>query len=181
MKRALRMALLVFVFYILQTSVFTSLRISTIQPDVMSVMLVCLTVYTGHYGAFCAGAFTGILMDTFVGQVTALYVVLYPIMAIGAVRSRMLLERIRMRMFKGRFLKSARRIETMIVCLIIVAFREGIFATYMFLNGVDLMYTHALRIIGCAVYSAILTIPGDWLVRRLLYGKPKEEKDERVQ
>lgn len=183
MKRTLRMALTVFVFYILQTSVFTTLRIPVTQPDVMAVMLACLTMYTGHYGGFCAGAFTGILMDTFVGQVMALYIVLYPLMGISAVQIRVILENIRERIFKDHFRKSAHWAETVVVCLVIVLFREFIFVIYMFLNGVEVTYMHVLRILTCAAYSAVLTVPGDWLVRRLLYGKPgaREAADESAQ
>ena len=181
MKRTLKMALMVLVFYILQTSVFTTLRVSMIQPDLMAVMLACLTVYTGYYGGFCAGAMAGILMDTFVGHVMALQIVLYTLMGIGGVQIRVILENIREHFFKDRFRKHAHWVETVIVCLIIVIVREGTFLMYMFLNGVDVTYIHFLRIATCAVYSAVLTIPGDWMVRRLLYGKPKAEDDERVQ
>ena len=178
MKRALRMALVVFVFYLLQTSVFTSLRIDTIQPYLMAVMLACLTTYTGQYGAFCAGAVSGLLIDTFVGHVMALYIVLYPLMGVAAAQLRFVLDRFARNLFKKRFRSGRRFAEAMVICLVIVFFREAIFLTYMFLNGVDVTYLHALRVLTCMIYSAILVIPGDWLVKRLLYGKPKRNNEE---
>lgn len=178
MKRALRMALVVFVFYILQTSVFTSLRIDTIQPDIMAVMLACLTAYTGPYGTFCAGAVTGLLMDTFVGHVMALYIVLYPLMGVAAAQLRLMLDRFAARIFKKHFRSGRHYAEAGIVCAVIVLFREAIFITYMFLNGMEVSYLHVLRALTCVIYSMVLVIPGDWLVKRLLHGKPKRHTDE---
>lgn len=178
MKRALRMALVVFVFYILQTSVFTSLRLSTTQPDVMSVMLACLTAYTGYYGAFCAGAMTGLMMDTFVGHIVGLYIVLYPLMAFAAVPLRERMDPLVRRIFRKRLKFGRKYVKSLILCLLMVAFREAIFTIYMFLNGVDLNYTHLLRGVSCVLFSIALVIPCDWLVKRLLLGKPKRPEEE---
>lgn len=173
MKRALRMALVVFVFYILQTSVFTSFRISSIQPDMLAVMLSCITAFTGTYGAFCAGCVSGILLDTFVGHVMGLYIVLYPLMGFSAAKMRVGFEGIAEKILKKHLKHWQRYLIHFVICLIIVALREVIFVTYMFLNGVDITYGHVLRVLTCMIYSAVMTVPADWLIHTMLYGRKK--------
>jgi rod shape-determining protein MreD len=177
MKRALRMALTVLVFYVLQTSVFTSLRVSVIQPDMMAVLLACLSAYTGTYGTFCAGAVSGLLLDTFVGHVMGLYVVLYPLMGYVCAKIRGRTNRMVEVLFRRHWKAGRHLIVHMLICLLIVAFRETIFVTYMFLNGVDVTYLHVFRIVACMLASALMTIPADWLVRRLLQGKKRTQAE----
>lgn len=178
MKRAVRMALVVFISFILQTSVFTSSRISMIQPDVLAVMLSCLSAHTGTYGGFCAGAASGLLMDTTVGQVLALYVVLYPLMGYISAKIRPALDRVAEKIFKKRFLAWRRLFGNLFICLLLVSMRETVFMTYMFLNGVEVTSMHIWRIVQCLLYSMVLTIPADFIIDRFLNGRKIRVEDE---
>lgn len=162
------MALTVFVFYLLHTSVFTTLRLSVTQPDMLAVMLACISCYTGTFGGFCAGAVSGILLDAMVGNVMGLYIVLYPLMGYGAAKMRSALNVLARKLFRKRLKAWRRLIVSMVICLLIVALRETIFVTYMFLNGVELGFSHVLRVLTCMFYSAVMILPSDWLIRRLL-------------
>ena len=59
MSKFLRMTAVVYLSYIIQTSVFRYLAIANVQPDILACALAALVFYGGTYEGFCAGAAFG--------------------------------------------------------------------------------------------------------------------------
>lgn len=177
MKRIGKLFIVVFVAFILQTSVFTKLRMSSTQPDILSVMLACLSAFTGTYGSFCAGSISGLLMNASVGHVMALYIVLYPLMGYGSAKMRPAFTFVFKRLLKGKIAFTLKYVVNIVICILIVALRESVFVVYMFLNGVEISYLHIIRVLQCIVYSAVLTIPAYLIIQRFLSSKNVKSED----
>ena len=159
MAKFIRMAAVTYLAYILQTTAFRYIPIAGIEPDVLAAALAALVYYGGTYEGFCVGAVFGLLMDTAVGQVAGLYLVLYPLMGYVAAR-----------MYKGiapRFIEAASQkhrtgrklLLSIVICISITAIREVVFLVYTYLNGVDLTMRHVGRVLLCLAYSGVVVLP----------------------
>ena len=76
-----------------QTNLSQYIRIAGVAPDLLIVVLVVLTSYTGAYGGFCTGALTSMLYDASVGYVLAINMVSYTFIGWAAPMLRVFLNR----------------------------------------------------------------------------------------
>ncbi|WP_102411511.1 rod shape-determining protein MreD [Beduinella massiliensis] len=158
MSKFLRMTAVVYLSYIIQTSVFRYLAIANVQPDILACALAALVFYGGTYEGFCAGAAFGLLMDTAVGQVAGLYMILYPLMGYVAARMRMGFEPMLVEKAAPKRRAGRKLLLSIVICMAITLMRESVFMIYTYLNGVDLTMRHAGRVLLCTVYSGVVCV-----------------------
>ena len=79
LKKGGKALLLTVLAYLLQVCVMQHLAIGGIIPSMLFAMLAILIVSCGKKYAFCASCITGMLMESMVSNVAALYVIAYPV------------------------------------------------------------------------------------------------------
>ncbi len=83
MKRGIVTAVLVFVCFILQTSVFELIKLAGIVPNILLILISSVAVMRGQKPRMIVGFFCGLLMDIFYGSTIGGFAFLY--MAFGFV------------------------------------------------------------------------------------------------
>lgn len=158
MSKFLRMAAAVYISFIIQTSVFKYFAIANVQPDILACAIAGLVFFGGTYEGFCVGAVFGLLMDTAVGQVAGLYMILYPLMGYIAARMRMGLEPVMIEKAAPKRRAGRKVLLSIVICMAVTSLREVVFMVYTYLNGVDLTMRHVARVILCVVYTGAVGI-----------------------
>lgn len=65
MKRGIVTAVLVFICFILQTSVFELIKLAGITPNILLILISSVAVMRGQKPGMIVGFFSGLLMDIF--------------------------------------------------------------------------------------------------------------------
>lgn len=162
MSKALRLVFVAIIACLCQTNLVQYIRIAGIAPDMLSVFLVLITSYTGAYGGFCTGALTAMLYDASVGYVLALNLVGYTFIGWAAPMLRGVLDD------KLRKLKHKSFLVMMLICFFLTLLREVLYIGYLFLIGSEQSAVTVARALLCSAYSALLILPGVWLLRRIM-------------
>lgn len=68
MKRGIVTAVLVFICFILQTSVFELIKLAGITPNILLILISSVAVMRGQKPGMIVGFFCGLLMDIFTVQ-----------------------------------------------------------------------------------------------------------------
>ena len=68
MKRGIVTAVLVFICFILQTSVFELIKLAGIAPNILLIFISSIAVMRGQKPGMIVGFFSGLLMDIFYGS-----------------------------------------------------------------------------------------------------------------
>ncbi len=76
-RRIIVMAIIIFVCFILQNTVFTAFSIAGISPNLLIVITASVGFMRGHKEGMIVGFFCGILMDIFFGNVLGFYAIIY--------------------------------------------------------------------------------------------------------
>lgn len=77
MKRTVVMALLIFVCFLLQCTVFPSLAFGGIVPNLLIVLTASFGFMRGERSGLFIGFFSGLFIDVFFGEVIGFYALLY--------------------------------------------------------------------------------------------------------
>ena len=77
MIRTITMTLLILITFILQSTVFQSLSIASIAPNLMLILTVSLGFMRGKKEGILVGFFCGILIDIFYGNLLGFYALIY--------------------------------------------------------------------------------------------------------
>ena len=72
MKRGIVTAVLVFICFILQTSVFELIKLAGITPNILLILISSVAVMRGQKPGMIVGFFCGLLMDIFYGSTIVL-------------------------------------------------------------------------------------------------------------
>lgn len=173
MSRAIRIVITVFLACICQTDLVKYIRIATVAPDMLTVFLVLLTGYTGAYGGFCAGSLLAMLYDASVGYVLAINLVSYTFIGWAAPMLRRAMN------VKLRKMKHKSYLEMMLICFFLTLMREIVYIGYLFLIGAEQSAVTILRALLCAAYSAVMILPGSFVVKKIISIHPfKKKKSE---
>lgn len=177
MSRALRLLLAAVVACVLQTTLVQYIRIAGVAPDLMIVMLVLLTSYTGAYGGFCTGSVMALLYDASVGYVLAINLISYTFIGYIAPLMRRFFDE------KMRKLKHKSDLVMTLICFILVLMREVLYIGYLFLIGSEQSLVTIMRALLCAGYSALLVTPGMFLIRPLMtkHIRKRRKKDDLIE
>ena len=153
--RILVTALIIFVNFILQTTLFPLLSVRGIFPNTALIIVTSYALLRGSKEGAIAGGFTGLLMDIFFNTMIGFYTLLY--LAIG--------------LLFGRSQKSFYRenyILPIIFCAIsTVLYQAVLYATGFVFRGEGNLVHFLFSVLGPElVYMAVVTI----LVYRILFG-----------
>lgn len=77
MKRKITLAILILVCFLLQSTVFTALKVASVVPNLLLILTVSFGFMQGKKEGLFAGFFCGLLIDLFYGDVLGLYALLY--------------------------------------------------------------------------------------------------------
>lgn len=162
MSRALKLILAAVIACVMQTNLVGYIRLAGVAPDLMIVVLVLLTSYTGSYGGFCTGSVMALLYDASVGYVLAINLIAYAFIGYFAPLMRKTLDE------KMKKLKHKSDFVMTIICFFLTLMREILYIGYLFLIGSEQSMMTVVRAVLCAGYTALLITPGDFLMRPLM-------------
>lgn len=145
-----------------QTNLSQYIRIAGVAPDLLIVVLVVLTSYTGAYGGFCTGALTAMLYDASVGYVLAINMVAYTFIGWAAPMLRAFLN------LKLKKLKHKSVLVMMLICFFLTLMREVLYIGYLFLIGSEQSLITLVRALLCSGYSALMILPGTYLMSKFM-------------
>lgn len=167
MSKVLKLCFVAILACVCQTNLSQVIRIAGVAPDLLIVFLVLLTSYTGVYGGFCTGALTAMLYDASVGYVLAINLVAYTFIGWAAPMLRGFLNT------KLRKLKHKSILVMMLICFFLTLMREVLYIGYLFLIGSEQSMMTLVRALLCSGYSALLILPGSYVVARIMRWKPR--------
>lgn len=167
MSKVLKLGFVAILACVCQTNLSQVIRIAGVAPDLLIVFLVLLTSYTGAYGGFCTGALTAMLYDASVGYVLAINLVAYTFIGWAAPMLRGFLNT------KLRKLKHKSILVMMLICFFLTLMREVLYIGYLFLIGSEQSMMTLVRALLCSGYSALLILPGSYVVARIMRWKPR--------
>lgn len=153
--RILLTSIIVFVNFILQTTLLHYLSIGGIMPNTALIIVVSYALLRGYKEGAVVGFFSGLLHDIFFGTSIGYYALLYLLAGLLAGRNQ-----------KDFYRENY--ILPVIICSLAAVIYEGIiFFTGFFLQGETNVLYFLFRIaLPEAVYTAVFTIP----IYRLLFG-----------
>ena len=167
MSKVLKLCFVAILACVCQTNLSQVIRIAGVAPDLLIVFLVLLTSYTGAYGGFCTGALTAMLYDASVGYVLAINLVAYTFIGWAAPMLRGFLNT------KLRKLKHKSILVMMLICFFLTLMREVLYIGYLFLIGSEQSLMTLVRALLCCGYSALLILPGSFVLARIMRWKPR--------
>ncbi|MBQ7887792.1 MAG: rod shape-determining protein MreD [Clostridia bacterium] len=162
MSMLIKLCLSAILACVCQTNLSQYIRIAGVAPDMLIVILVALTSYTGAYGGFCTGALTAMLYDASVGYVLAINMVAYTFIGWAAPMLRGFLNR------KLKKLKHKSVLVMMLICFFLTLMREVLYIGYLFLIGSEQSLITLVRALLCSGYSALMILPGSYLVSKVM-------------
>lgn len=77
MKRKITLAILIFVCFLLQTTVFRSLEMGQVAPNLLIILTISFGFMQGKKEGLMVGFFSGLLIDIFHGDILGFYAMLY--------------------------------------------------------------------------------------------------------
>ena len=77
MRRKIVLAVLILVTFILQTTIFQTLSIASISPNLLLILTVSFGFMRGKREGLFVGFFCGLLIDIFYGNMVGFYALLY--------------------------------------------------------------------------------------------------------
>ena len=164
MSRALKLVFAAVFACICQTNLVQYIRFAGVAPDMLIVFLVLLTSYTGPYGGFCTGCVLAMLYDASIGYVLAINLVAYPFIGWAAPQIRhFLYQKKLMKMMKHKSF-----LVMMLICFCMTLAREVLYIGYLFLIGSEQSLITLIRAILCSGYSALMIIPGFFMLRKIM-------------
>ena len=182
--RQVKLFLLLLIGYLLQVCVMPYCKVGTITPSMIVACIAVVTVGYGRLRAFWAGAFFGILTETFLASVPMMYLMLYPVVALlcsvaCADKTANRLQYERSIGLPGRNINPLLRT---VVCAILNALCiEVVNLVYAYLRGAVLTGTAVGRAAMCIITTALLTALVMVPMRRFLgFRKPVEKSPEEV-
>ena len=187
-RRLLKVALLVLLFYLVQTSVVPHLMFRGIIPNLLMVCIAIMTVSLGKKYAFASGATIGILLESMLPDMRLFNLLIYPSLALICAQVfadmselKRELKRIRLAQRQAdtrkanvelgyrqrRFRISLRRntandldphLRIFMNTLMLTALYEGVMLIYVMLTGVPFTFAHLVRVFYTLAYTAVFTL-----------------------
>jgi len=166
LSKAIRLFALSIIGCVLQTNVAHHIQFAGVTPDLLIALIAALTSFTSMSGCFCTAALMIMFYDASVGYVMALNPVAYAIVAVAASWLRSVMD---LRLKK---LKHKSFLIIVLICFMLVLGREAAYIAYLYLIGAEMGFMTVVRMILCAGYTALLSIPCIFLIRAVLNWHP---------
>ena len=77
MRRKITVFIIIAVCYLLQSTLFRTLSLASISPNLMIVVVSAFGFMRGKKEGMWIGFFTGLLLDVFIGSIIGFYALLY--------------------------------------------------------------------------------------------------------
>ena len=187
LKKGGKALLLTVLAYLIQACVMQHLAIGTVTGSMLFTMLAILTVSCGKKYAFCASCLIGMLMESMLSNVAALYVVAYPVITMLCAqyfadmtdRQR---ERRRMmsqgrRHYRESDLPAHLRIPLCAMLMDLIL--NIVLCAYLYLTGVDITMLHVGRVLAGVLYTGALAVIVMGPVRYFLGMYPHRRKRDK--
>ena len=204
LKRALKALIVTLLAYLFQVCAMKYLTFQGIHGSVVFAALSVIIVSCGKKYAFCASCLIGMLMESMVSSVPALYVIAYPAITMFAAQSfadmsdrqlerrRVIIESRNVRVSEGkgkehwweRFMLRYRDsdlppVVRIPLCAALMDFlMNAVLAVYMYLIGEELGLVHLWRILVSMIYTLalalILMVPLRYVLGMYRKRKPRE-------
>lgn len=182
-KKGLKVLLLTLAAYLIQACAMQYLSVSGVTGSVLFAWLSILTVSYGKKYGFCASCIIGILMECMLSNVEALYVIAYPVITMMGAQlfadmSDRQRERRRMMNTTGKIRETDLPAFIRIPCYAaLMDFILGVvLCAYMYLIGVDIAFSHAVRVLFSCIYTSALALVTMVPLRMFLGMYPKRGK-----
>ncbi len=166
MSKTLRLLTASVLTVVVQTTLVQYIRIMGVVPDMMIALLTAVTTYCGPYGGFCVAAVMALFYDASVGYVMAINLVSYVLVGVLA---PMLRRQLNKNLHIPRF---GNALILMIIGFLMTISREMVDIGYLFIIGSDMGLTTILRALLCSAYTAVMTLPVSFLLKRLMGWHP---------
>ncbi|MDR0897697.1 MAG: hypothetical protein LBN04_07555 [Oscillospiraceae bacterium] len=158
MRRLVRVALLVVLAFLIQSTVLPYLKVGGVQPNLMHVLLLGIGLCGMPYMAITTGLFAALLLEVLSGDLPGLTAVL----ALGAPCFGLLVSR-----WLGKLsLPGNRRRERLIRLAapalsagLFIAASELVYLAYFYLTGMEIDLAHILRVLFAAVLAMLIALP----------------------
>ena len=194
LKRALKALAVIIAAYLIQACVMRYFPVRGMVGSVVFSALAILIVSCGKKYAFCASCIVGMFMECMMGNVSALYVIAYPVITMLCAqyfsdmtdrqleRRRVIIEARQVRISEGRGKKHwwqrfmLRYRDSDLPPVVRIPLCAGFMdvllnfalTAYLYLIGEDLSWFQLLRIVGSAAYtmclSLLLMVPCRWFL-----------------
>lgn len=180
--KLLRVLLLIFLFYLLQTSVVPHLKVFGVMPNLLMVVIAIMTVSYGKQYAFITGAVIGIMLEAMAVSIPLFYVIIYPVLALlcaqvfadmsdvkremrrireaqrqseaaADIKAPYARRRIRLSIRRNSPYDMEPHLRILLNALMLTALYEGIMLIYVALGGVPVGFSHIQRALIAMVYT----------------------------
>ncbi len=174
MPLGLRRFLVMFIFYLIQTSIMPHIVGLGIRPDLLACVIVYFTLDGDTYIGFCMGAIAGLLMDAMVGNLAVYYLVLYPLMGYASARIA--------RLLNAKLVKPRQRLlRPLILTAAVTTIFEAVMLLYIYINenAADITLQLIFRSVRAMLFSTALSVPVYFICHFLMYrvlGRTKTAK-----
>ena len=159
-KKILIIALVIYVSFLLQTSIFSKYRLAGVTPNILICVVATYGFMSGRKQGILVGFFTGLLLDMFSGSIFGIYAMMY--MYIGFLNG----------LFKKQFFGDDLRLPMFLIGMsdllygissyfVFIAIRAKYNFSFYFMNLIlpEVVYT---LLVSIFVYYAILYL-NNWL------------------
>jgi rod shape-determining protein MreD len=147
--------IVIFINFILQSTLFDYIKIGAIKPNTALIIIACYAILRGDVEGSIIGFFSGLLQDIFFGRIIGLYALLGALVGYFCGKP-----------FRN-FYSESFVLPIVLVALSSLFYEFGFyFFSFLFRGRVDFLYYVWAIILPGTAYATILSVP----VYRLIYG-----------
>lgn len=194
LKKGLKVLFLTLFSYLFQVCAMQYLEIGSVTANLPFVTLAVFVVSLGKKYAFCASCIIGMLMESMLSNVPAMYAIAYPVITMicaqlfADLSDRQRERRITSHEGKGMFSRLQQKempslMRIPLCAAVMDLIWHIVMCVYMYLIGVEIGFLHISRLLSGVLYTGCLTLalmlPMRWFLG--MYhrpGKKKPAKDE---
>ena len=157
MRRALRVAAVVLLAFLLQSTMLSYFKVSGVVLDALTIALCSVGYALGIYAGLTAGLLGALLMEVMAGDLHGIMAVVcvgagaWGAWAAGRIGG---FTRVGNRMLE----RLVRRFAPMLAIGLFVLIKESVYVFYFYLTGVDIGFMHFFRAIFGAILAAVFSL-----------------------
>lgn len=178
MRKAVRVAALVTLCYLVQATMLPHVKIGGVMPDVTLIAAFAVGFALGPYAGLTGGAFAALVMEVGGGDLPGLTAFAY--LGAGGFGAWIAYRRRLFTLVGRRQLEQVvRRYGPVVALLVLEVVKETLFLAYFYLTGMDIALRHVLKVLIAGFYTGLaalvllplfqyllLRAPGDGLLAR---------------
>lgn len=172
MRKAIRVAVLVLLSYLVQASLLSSFKLNGVMVDLMTITVYTIGYAYGVYAGITAGTAVSMIVEVTSGDPAGLSVVYVAIGFLGywLVRQMRMFQRAGSRTLE----QNIKRVAPMVFLALIVIAKESVYLAYFYLTGMDIALGHVLKVLLAGVVTGIAGIVLLPLMFRILRRGPED-------